>query len=56
MTEIEMIQEVINSFERSIEKLKSQPKTKKRLAYISELEGRIRYQRERIKVIEIMNG
>lgn len=53
MNKIESYKNIIEQLQGSIEKTKRLPKTKKRLAYISELESRIAYRKEKIREMEI---
>ena len=53
MNKIESFKNIVDQMQESIEKTKQLPQTKKRLAYISELESRIAYREDRILEMEI---
>lgn len=51
--EIELLKDLIASFERTIKKFKKLPATRKRKLYVKELESRIDYRKDKIEVLEI---
>lgn len=51
--EIELLKDLIASFERTIKKFKKLPATRKRNLYVKELESRIDYRKDKIEVLEI---
>lgn len=53
--DIKSLENIIEQFERSIEKLKVKPKTEKRLKHIAELEQLIKYRKNKIRTLEIEN-
>lgn len=51
--DIKSLEHIIGQFERSIEKTKAKPRTKKRTKYIVELEQLIEYRKDKIRTLEI---
>lgn len=51
--DIRSLENIIEQFERSLERIKAKPKTKKRTRHIKELESLIESRKDKIRALEI---